>query len=53
MLNKCIVTLRADRLETYARTILGNRKYDFNTYNDYKNRIKKSRNEMKVKEHIS
>ncbi len=38
----------AVRLESNARTILGNRKQAQNTYNDYKKRIKLSRTEAKV-----
>ncbi len=43
----------ADRLEADARTTKGIRSHVLSTYNDYKMRIKTSRNKIIVREHIS
>ncbi len=53
MFKERIVTKIADRLQNYAKTTFGNRKYALNTFNDYKKRIIMSRNKINVKDFIS
>ena len=48
MFNKRISTWMADQLEAYAWTTLGNLRYAWNTYNDYKKSVKLSRDEPKM-----